>query len=155
MEGNSRVIFSSRARLDSLLSCDLYGVFSECLSIQHGHGLLALAGGNFNSFWPCAVFSSYLVYNSLDCCFFWELFLFNFIEFHPCTCKLVFSQSVNGTTMQISGALFLHSFQLFIYPSCKFQLPWLYWTLVPIFSTPENTALFSFHLPMPWYENCL
>lgn len=87
--------------------------------------------------------------------FFLELFLFNFIEFHPCTCKLVFSQSVNGTTMQISGALFLHSFQLFIYPSCKFQLPWLYWTLVPIFSTPENTALFSFHLPMPWYENCL
>lgn len=60
--------------------------------------------------------------------FFLELFLFNFIEFHPCTCKLVFSQSVNGTTMQISGALFLHSFQLFVYPSCKFQLPWLYWT---------------------------
>lgn len=86
MEGNSRVIFSSRARLDSLLSCDLYGVFSECLSIQHGHGLLALAGGNFNSFWPCAVFSSYSVYNSLDCWFFfWNYFCLissSFIHVH-------------------------------------------------------------------------
>ena len=53
-----------------------------------------------------------------------KLFLFNLIEFHPCTCKLVFSQRVKGTTMEIS----FQSSHLFIYLPCKSQLPRPSWT---------------------------